>query len=136
MNIIAVWGEVIKNSNKLRASIKNIDIKQYDLNNLSRYCQAYFDNTKKFRSLISDKNHSTTHKIYNAYLEANFGIVATEFMNLKEKDIDVYNDLINTMDYLDIKELVYYNEKLIEDYTPYDIHILKGKKDEEYNGWY
>ncbi|WFD09282.1 hypothetical protein [Tepidibacter hydrothermalis] len=136
MNIISVWSEVLRNSNNLKENIKNIDIKQENLDDLIKYSEAYFDNAKNFKRLISDKNHSTTYRIYNAYLEANIGIVGNELMNLKEKNIDAYNILINSIEDIDIKELVYYKEKLIEDYTPYDIHVLSGKEDEEYNGWY
>lgn len=136
MNIISVWSEVLKNSNNLKESINNIDIKQDNLYDLIKCSEEYFDNAKKFKSLISDKNHSTTYRIYNAYLEANIGIVAIEFMNLKEKNIDAYNSLINSVEDIDIKELDYYREKVIDDYTPYDIHILSGRKDEEYDGWY
>lgn len=136
MNIITVWSEVIKNSNNLRESINNIDIKQDNLYYLIKYSQEYLDNTKNFKKLISGKNHSASYRMYNAYLEANMGIVATEFMNLKEKNIDAYNTLINSIEAIDIKELAYYREKFIDDYTPYDIHILSGKKEEEYDGWY
>ncbi|MEJ8554850.1 hypothetical protein [Tepidibacter sp. Z1-5] len=136
MNIIEMWSEVLKNSNNLRKNIKNIDIKQYNLNDLIKYIQEYFDNVKNFKSLISDENPSTQYKIYNAYLEANIGVIAIEFMNLKEKNMEAYNTLINSIDGFDIKDLVYYNEKLIQDYTPYDIYILSGENDKEYNGWY
>ena len=133
MNIIAAWSEVLKNSNNLRESINNIGIKE---DNLIKYSQEYFDSAKKFKNLIYGKNHSASYRMYNAYLEANIGIVAIEFMNLKEKNIDAYNSLINSVEDIDIKELDYYREKVIDDYTPYDIHILSGRKHEEYDGWY
>ncbi len=136
MNIITVWSEVLKKSNNLKESINNIDIKEDNLDDLIKYSQEYLDEAKKFKKLILDKEQKTPYKIYNAYLEVNLGIVSTEFMNLKEKNIDAYNTLINSIDEFDIKDLIYYNEKLIFDYTPYDIHILSGKNDEEYKGWY
>ena len=136
MNIITVWSKVIKNSNNLRESINNIDIKQDNLHYLIKYSQEYFYNTKDFKSLISGKNDIASYRMYNAYLEANMGIVATEFMKLKEKNIDAYNTLINSIEEIDIEELAYYREKIIDDYTPYDIHILSGKKEEQYDGWY
>lgn len=136
MNIITVWSKVIQNSDRLKQSIKDIDFQQDDLNNLIKYTQEYFENVKKFKNLISNKDDNNQYKIYNEYLEVNLGIIGNEFMNIKEKNIDLYNTLINSIEELHIKELEYYNKKLIEDYTPYDIHRLKGKKDEEYNGWY
>ncbi|CAH2212602.1 hypothetical protein [Tepidibacter aestuarii] len=136
MNIITVWSKIIKKSNRLKESINNINLKQDNLDDLIKYSREYLEETRKFKTLITDKNYSTPCKVYNAYLEANIGIVGTEFMNLKEKNMDIYNTLINSMDEVDVEELVYYNEKLIQDYTPYDIHILSGKDDEEYSGWY
>ncbi|SHJ88100.1 hypothetical protein [Tepidibacter formicigenes] len=138
-----LWAKFTELNNNLgKCIIKLIDSKWESevVEKLLEYVLEYFEVKKQIDNIIPTEPKDNVEKMFRSYVDVNLGILAIEFNKMKENNNELYKHIIRGVEnegYFRIEELLEkYHEKLLENYTPRDIYIMSGGKEEDYDGWY
>lgn len=144
LNYLNLWSDFINKDNELANYItnflQNISNIPTNIDILLEKSLNYFEIYKNIDTVLSNSSDTNIEKLFKAYIEARLGIIAVQFYKLKSNESYIYTDIIYNLKnkgYIQIEELLYdYHEKLLENYTPYDIHIISGGNEKDYSSWY
>ncbi len=138
-----LWSDFLAKQNHLENCIQNVmkeENVEEDTKALFYGALKYFELYQKMNEKILEEGEDPREKIMRGYVQAKMGAMAIEWNKVKENKKEIYKKVIdllkkeNKMQMENLLEEAY--EKILENYTPFEIHILQGKKEEEYEGWY
>ena len=108
-------------------------------NNVFESLEAYNIITTINSNMIKNSTLNA-RKMYEEFLVCKIGILALDLELLKGYNYVMYQNLVDnlkkTIEFNFEYELETFKSRFTENYTPYEIHIMQGKKEEEYNHWY
>lgn len=144
LTCLNLWSNFINRDNDLvkyiASLLEDISNNPSNIDTLTEKSLNYFEVHKNITLLLPDSPDTNIEKLFKSYVEAKLGIIAVQFYKLKENNHFIYENIICNLKnngYDQIEQLLCdYHEKLLENYTPHDIHIISGGREEDYIGWY